>query len=64
MTTRDVAGVFEVCPGTVRRWCGQGRIKCSRSCPRGRYRFFREDVAVAYLDRSIQKYLREKSGLH
>lgn len=60
LTTGDVARIFEVHPGTIRRWCQEGRIKSYRSDPHGSRRFRREDVAIAYLDRSIQKYLNLK----
>jgi len=60
LTTGDVARFFDVHPGTIRRWCEQGRIKTYRTGPRGDRRFRREDVVVAYIDRSIQQYLRYK----
>ena len=60
LTTGDVARIFEVHPGTIRRWCEEGRIRGYRSGPRSCRKFLREDVAVAYLDRSIQKYLNLK----
>jgi excisionase family DNA binding protein len=62
LTTSGVARIFEVHPGTIRRWCEEGRIRGYRSAPRGRRKFLREDVAVAYLDRSIQKYFRSKTN--
>jgi excisionase family DNA binding protein len=58
LTTGGVARIFEVQPGTIRRWCEQGKIKGYRTGPRGRRRFLREDVAAAYLDRSIQRFLQ------
>jgi excisionase family DNA binding protein len=58
LTTGDVARIFKVHPGTIRRWCTQRKIKAYRAGPRGRLRFLREDVAIAYLDRSIQKCLK------
>ncbi|MCK4863531.1 MAG: helix-turn-helix domain-containing protein [Dehalococcoidales bacterium] len=60
LTTGDVARIFNVHPGTIRRWCRQGRILTYRIGPRGERRFRREDVAVAYIDRSIREYLRYK----
>jgi excisionase family DNA binding protein len=57
LTTGEVARIFNVHPTTVRRWCGQGKIK-SRRGPRGAHLFKREDIAVAYLDRSIHHYLK------
>jgi excisionase family DNA binding protein len=58
LTTGDVARIFEVKACTVRRWCAEGRIKSHRSGPRSYRRFLREDVAVAYLDRSLRRYFR------
>jgi excisionase family DNA binding protein len=58
LTTGDVAKIFDVKPGTIRRWCTEGRIKSYRDGRRSCRQFFREDVAAAYLDRSIQTYLR------
>jgi len=57
LTTADVAQIFEVHPGTVRRWCQQGKLRACRQSPPGQRRFRREDIAVAYLDRAIQEYL-------
>jgi DNA-binding transcriptional MerR regulator len=64
LTTADVAKIFEVHPSTIRRWCEQTILKSYRSGSRGRRWFLRADVAVAYLDRSIQEYLRINSTLH
>ena len=58
LTTRDVARIFDVHPSTIRRWCEQGKIKTYRTGSRGTRMFKREDVAVAYLDRSIQTCLK------
>jgi len=58
LTTSEVARIFSVHPSTVRRWCDQGRIKFRRASPRGPRLFKREDVAVAYLDRSIRSCLK------
>ncbi|OGO06661.1 MAG: hypothetical protein A2Y92_05270 [Chloroflexi bacterium RBG_13_57_8] len=57
LTIRDVARTFNVHPSTVRRWCVQGKIKSSRGL-RGVRLFKREDIAIAYLDRSIRHYLK------
>jgi excisionase family DNA binding protein len=57
LTTGGVARIFGVHPGTIRRWCEQGRLRGYRSGPRGYRRFSREEVAIAYLDRSIHQYL-------
>lgn len=54
LTTGEVARIFGVQPSTIRRWCEQGKIKAHRTGPRGTCRFKREDVAIAYLDRSIR----------
>ena len=58
LITSDVARIFNVHTSTIRRWSEQGIIKSYRIGPRGDRRFRREDVAVAYLDRAIQKYLK------
>gem|GEM_PF-1783483 len=54
LTTFDVAGIFGVHPSTVRRWCRQGKIRAYRTGLRGARSFNRENVAIAYLDRSIR----------
>jgi excisionase family DNA binding protein len=64
LTTADVARIFEVHPGTIRRWCEGGKIKSYRSGPQQNRRFLREDVAVAYLDRGIQKYFQIQTNHH
>ena len=60
LTTGEVARIFNLHASTIRRWSEQGIIKSYRIGPRGERRFRREDVAVLYLDRAIQKYLKEK----
>jgi excisionase family DNA binding protein len=62
LTTREVANIFNVHPATIRRWCAQDRIKSYRTAEKGQRRFKREDVAVAYLERSIRAYLRVIQG--
>ena len=62
LTTGEVARIFNVHDNTIRRWSEQGIIKSYRIGPRGGRRFRREDVAVLYLDRAIQKYLKDKSA--
>jgi excisionase family DNA binding protein len=57
LTTREVARIFDVHPATIRRWCSQGKIKSYRSGAGGKLRFKREDVAIAYLERCIHKYI-------
>jgi len=58
LTTSGVARIFSVHPSTVRRWCDQGRIKFHRASARGTRLFKREDIAIAYLDRSIRSCLK------
>lgn len=58
LTTGEVARLFKVHTNTVRQWSNQGIIKAYRIGPRGERRFRREDVAVLYLERAIQKYLK------
>jgi excisionase family DNA binding protein len=62
LTTREVANIFNVTPGTIRRWCAQDKIKSYRTGERGQLRFKREDVAIAYLERSIRAYLKVIQG--
>ncbi len=62
LTTSEVARIFNVHASTIRRWSDQGIIKSYRIGPRSDRRFRREDVAVLYLDRAIQKYLKNKSA--
>ena len=57
LTTAGVARIFEVQPGTVSRWCRQGMLKSCRAGARGRRRFLKWDIAIAYLDRSIRQYI-------
>jgi excisionase family DNA binding protein len=58
LTTGEVARIFNVHASTIRRWSQQGILKTYRTGSRGDRRFRREDVAVLYLDRAIQKYLK------
>lgn len=58
LTTGEVARIFNVHANTIRRWSEQGILKSHRISPRGELRFKREDVAVLYLDRAIQKFLK------
>jgi excisionase family DNA binding protein len=58
LTTGEVARILNVHTSTVKRWSEQGKIKSYRTGPRGERRFRREDVAVLYLDRAIQKLLK------
>ncbi|MFC1980687.1 helix-turn-helix domain-containing protein [Chloroflexota bacterium] len=58
LTTGEVARLCGVNASTVRRWSEQGIIKCYRIGSRGDRRFRREDVAVFYLERAIQRHLK------
>lgn len=58
LTTSEVARIFKVHVNTIRRWSEKGILKSYRTGPRGDRRFRREDVAVLYLDRAIQKLLK------
>lgn len=60
LTVSEVARIFQVHASTIRRWNEKGIIKSYRIGPRSTPRFRREDVAVLYLDRAIQRYLKEK----
>ncbi len=62
LTTREVAGIFEVHPATIRRWCSQNKIRSYRTGAGSELQFKREDVAVAYLDRSIHIYIKALSN--
>ncbi len=58
LTTGEVASYLNVHPGTVRRWSDGGLIKAYRIGPRGGRRFRREDVAVFFLERALQRYFK------
>jgi excisionase family DNA binding protein len=62
LTTREVADIFNVHPSTIRRWCSQGKIKSFRTGTGGKWQFKREDVAVAFLEKSIRAYLKTLTG--
>ena len=64
LTTGEVARLFSVHASTVRRWSDQGIIKAYRIGPRNGRRFKREDVAVFFLDRAIQRYLKGGTKKH
>jgi len=59
LTTGEVARLFNVHASTVRRWNERGIIKTYRIGPRGERRFRRDDIAILFLDRAVQKYLRD-----
>ncbi len=60
LTTGDVARLFSVHAGTVRRWSDHGIIKAYRIGPRAERRFRREDVADLLLERAAQSYLEDE----
>ena len=62
LSTGEVAAIFEVHPNTIRRWCEEGKLGVEKIGPRGDRKFRREDVAVYYLDRAIQTFLKGKSS--
>ena len=62
LTTGDVARIFQVHPCTIRRWCDDGKIESYRTSPNGFRRFRREDVAVAYLNRTFQRYFQNPAN--
>ena len=59
LTTGEVACLLNVHPSTVRRWSDRRIIKAYRIGPRGERRFRRDDVAVFFLERAVQKYLKD-----
>ena len=62
LSTGEVAAIFEVHPNTIRRWSEEGKLGVEKIGPRGDRKFRREDVAVYYLDRAIQTFLKGKSS--
>ena len=60
LSTIEVAAIFGVHPNTIRRWCQEGKISAERTGTKGDRKFRREDVAVYYLDRAIQMFLKGK----
>jgi excisionase family DNA binding protein len=62
ITTSEVASIFNVHPGTIRRWCEQNKLRSYRTGAGGRRRFKKEDIAVAYLEKSIRNYLKVLMG--
>lgn len=59
LTTGEVARLLNVNDSTVRRWNDRGIIKAYRIGPQGERRFRRDDIAIFFLDRVVQKYLRD-----
>ena len=57
LTINDVARIFDVPPETIKQWCEKGQIKTFKTGSHSDPLFRHEDVAIAYLDRSIQKSL-------
>ena len=64
LTTTEVSRLFNVHPNTVRRWSEQGMIKAYRIGPRGDRRFRRDDVAVFYLEKALQRHLKADWNRH
>jgi len=62
LSTGEVAAIFEVHPNTIRRWSEEGKLVAEKIGTRGDRKFRREDVAVYYLDRAIEMYLKGKSS--
>lgn len=59
LTTGEVAHLLNVHDSTVRRWNDRGIIKAYRIGPRGERRFRRDDIAIFFLDRAVQKFVQE-----
>ncbi len=59
LTTGEVARLLNVNDSTVRRWNDRGIIKAYRIGPRGERRFRRDDIAIFFLDRTVQKFAQE-----
>jgi len=59
LTTGEVARLLNVNDSTVRRWNERGIIKAYRIGPRGERRFRRDDIAIFFLDRTVQKFVQE-----
>ena len=58
LTTGEVARLFGVHASTVRKWSEQGTIKAYRIGPRADRRFRRDDVAILFLEKAIQRYFK------
>lgn len=59
LTTGEVARLLNVHDSTVRRWNDRGIIKAYRIGPQGQRRFRRDDITIFFLDRAVQKFVRE-----
>lgn len=59
LTTGEVARLLNVNDSTVRRWNERGIIKAYRIGPRGERRFRRDDIAIFFLDRAVQKFVQD-----
>ena len=59
LTTGEVARLLNVNDSTVRRWNERGIIKAYRIGPRGARRFRRDDIAIFFLDRAVQKFVQD-----
>ena len=62
LSTGEVAAIFQVHPNTIRRWSEEGKLVAEKIGSRGDRKFRREDVAVYYLDRAIEMFLKGKSS--
>jgi len=62
LSTGEVAAIFKVHPNPIRRWSEEGKLGVEKIGPRGDRKFRREDVAVYYLDRAFEMYLKGKSS--
>lgn len=58
LTSGEVARLFGVHASTVRKWSEQGIIKAYRIGLRADRRFRRDDVAILFLDKAIQRYFK------
>ena len=58
LTTGEVALLFGVHASTVRKWSEQGIIKAYRIGPRADRRFRRDDVAILFLEKAIQRHFK------
>ena len=59
LTTGEVARLLNVHSSTVRRWSDKKILKGYRIGPQGERRFRRDDVAIFFLERAVQKYFSD-----